>query len=214
MRIETKLRGSKVLAGLVIACAAAACGGSPEPGLARGEALFDTCVPCHGADGGGNQVLAAPSIAGLPQWYIERQLRKYQAGYRGAFPLDTAGIRMKSMSLSLDLPGDLESVAEYVATMARPVPDDVLGGNAQAGEATYQTCGACHGPDANGIEALNAPPLLGQSDWYMVAQLEKFKAGWRGMHPADTFGAIMRPNAMLLDAASMENVVSYIESLR
>jgi cytochrome c oxidase subunit 2 len=214
MRIETTLRGSKVLVGLVIASSAAACGGSPEPGLARGKALFDTCVPCHGADGGGNQVLAAPSIAGLPQWYIERQLRKFQAGYRGGSPLDTTGIRMKSMSLSLDLAGDVESVAEYVASMPRPEPDDVLDGNAQAGQATYQTCGACHGADGNGIEALQAPPLLGQSDWYMVAQLEKFKAGWRGSHPADTFGAIMRPNAMPLDEASMQNVSSYIESLR
>ena len=75
----------------------AACS-EPTPGVERGQALFDTCVPCHGANGQGNQVLGAPAIAGLPQWYVEAQLEKYQTGWRGAHPMDTVGIRMKSMT--------------------------------------------------------------------------------------------------------------------
>ncbi len=48
----------------------------------------------------------------------------------------------------------------------------------------------------------------------MVAQLQKFKKGWRGADPQDVTGATMRPNAMLLDDNGMQNVVSYIETLR
>jgi len=193
---------------------AAACNQAPTPGLARGEALFDTCVPCHGADGGGDLTLAAPSIAGLPQWYLEAQLRKFQAGHRGGTAFDTTGIRMKSMSWSLDLEGDLESVAEYVASLPAATPEVTVQGNVQAGQAAYQTCAACHGPGAQGMEALGAPPLVAQSDWYMIAQLRKFKSGQRGTDPADISGGTMRPNAMLLDDQAMQDVVAYIQTLR
>jgi len=199
---------------LLLALGAAACNRTPTPGLARGEALFDTCVPCHGSDGAGNQTLAAPSIAGLPRWYVQAQLEKFQVGHRGGTPFDTTGIRMKSMSRSLDLAGDLESVAEYVASLAPTSTAPTLeGGDAQAGQATYQVCAACHGPDGRGNEAVHAPPLAGQSDWYLVSQLHKFRAGWRGANPLDTWGAAMRPNALMLDDSAMANVVAYIQTL-
>jgi cytochrome c553 len=171
-------------------------------------------VPCHGADGGGDPTLAAPAIAGLPQWYVEAQLRKFQSGHRGGTAFDTTGIRMKAMSWSLDLDGDLESVAEYVAGLPRVAPAPTVQGNVQAGEAAYQTCAACHGPGAQGMEALGAPPLVGQSDWYSLAQLRKFKNGMRGADPEDITGGTMRPNAMLLDEQAMLDVVAYIQTLR
>ncbi len=209
------LSRSRLTPMVLVALSAAACNRAPAPGLARGEALFDTCVPCHGANGAGDQVLGAPAIAGLPRWYVEAQLAAFQAGHRGGAPFDTTGIRMKSMSWSLDLPGDLESVAEYVSTLAPTDPAPALeSGDPQAGQATYQLCAACHGPDGKGNEAVHAPPLAGQSDWYLLAQLHKFKAGWRGANPADTWGATMRPNALMLDDAAMANVVAYIQTLQ
>ena len=192
-----------------------ACDTTPEQGIARGDALYDTCAPCHGVQGGGNQELGAPPIAGLPQWYIEAQLEKFENGWRGAHPLDTVGIRMRSMANALDLDGDRTSVAQYVAQMPQMNPEPVLQvGDAQAGATPFQTCIACHGPDGTGIEAVNAPPLVGQADWYLLAQLRKFRAGWRGTHPQDISGATMRPNSLLLDDAAMENVVAYIQTLQ
>ena len=53
------------------------CAQTPGPGMVRGEQIFDTCFPCHGHDGLGNALLEAPAIAGLPRWYIERQLTNF-----------------------------------------------------------------------------------------------------------------------------------------
>lgn len=199
---------------ITILVGATACNNAPTPGIDRGEALYGTCVPCHGSAGQGNQTLGAPAIAGLPQWYIEEQLHKYQNSQRGAEPFDTVGLRMKSMSLSLDLEGDLESVAEYVAGMASVRAASTLeDGNAQMGQAAYAVCAACHGPNGDGNEALHAPPLKGQHDWYLVSQLQKFRSGWRGTAAGDTWGATMRPNTLTMSDEDMANVVAYIQTL-
>lgn len=199
----------------VVAIALAACNQAPTPGVARGEAVFATCQPCHGTQGHGNAELAAPNIAGLPAWYVKAQLEKFQAAHRGYSPWDTTGIRMKSMSWAIDLDGDVESVAEFIATLPRVPSEPTLeGGDAQAGQATFQTCAACHGADASGNEQLGAPPLKGQADWYMISQLHKFKNGWRGTDPADVSGGTMRPNSLILDDQAMANVVAYIQTLQ
>lgn len=206
-------RSFTALAGLLFV--AGACTSAPEPGLARGEAIYDTCVPCHGDAGEGNQELGAPAIAGLPQWYVESSLEKYENGWRGAHPMDTVGIRMRSMANALDLEGDRASVAEYVAGMPPVDVQPVLEvGDAQAGQQVFQTCIACHGPQGEGNQTVFAPPLVGQHDWYLLSQLQKFKRGWRGVNPNDTWGQTMRPNSLLLDDADMENVVAYIQTLR
>jgi cytochrome c553 len=199
---------------VVVLIGASACDTTPTPGIDRGEAVFDTCVPCHGSDGAGNQVLAAPAIAGLPQWYITAQLQKYQSAMRGANPFDTVGLRMKSMSLAIDLEGDLESVAEYVASMPSVTAASTLArGDAEAGQLAYGLCAACHGATGDGMEVLGAPPLKGQHDWYLVSQLQKYRSGWRGTAPGDIQGATMRPNALTMDDQAMEDVVAYIQTL-
>lgn len=128
--------------------------------------------------------------------------------------MDTVGIRMRSMANALDLEGDRASVSEYVAGMPAVAPEPVLEvGDAQAGQQVYQTCIACHGADARGNQTVFAPPLVGQHDWYLLSQLHKFRRGWRGVNPNDTWGQTMRPNSMLLSDADMEDVVAYIQSL-
>lgn len=194
---------------------AAACNTAPTPGLARGEALWDTCVPCHGPDGGGDQRLAAPAIAGMEQWYIEAQLTKFQKGHRGYHQDDMPGLRMRPMSRSLMLEGDLTSVAEYVAKMPKVPQEHTVKGDAAAGQGSFATCAACHGQKAEGNQAMNAPSLSDKSDWYLVTQLHNFKHGLRGAHPDDSTGATMRPMAgTLADDAAIQNVVAYIGTLK
>ena len=209
-----RLRSMLVSAG-VVAGVVAGCGGAPEQGIARGKDLFDTCVPCHGADGGGNALLRAPVIAGLPTWYLEAQLTTFQAGHRGYSAFDTVGIRMKTMSWSLDLEGDIGSVAEYVASLAKPArAAATVTGDAAAGQVSFALCASCHGADGSGSEVLRGPPLAGQADWYLLTQLKKFRSGERGTRPGDVWGGAMRPNAMALDDAAMANVISYIQTLK
>ena len=87
-------------------------------------------------------------------------------------------------------------------------------GDAVKGKTLYATCGACHGANAEGMEALNAPKLAGQEPWYIIRQLQNFKTGVRGTNPKDTYGMQMAPMAQLLtNDQAMEDVAAYIQSI-
>ena len=205
---------------LMTLCAAAwlaGCAQTPGPGLARGQELFTNCVPCHGKDGHGNATLDAPEIAGLPKWYIERQLLDFQTSMRGAHPQDSTGARMRPMARALYRPGDVASVAEFVATLKPSVPQWTgMHGDTAAGRTRYQSvCITCHQEDGSGNEALGAPPLTRQFDWYMLGQIEKFKGGMRGAHPEDAMGAQMAAMSQTLDdTTAMHDVIAYIRTLQ
>lgn len=187
----------------------------PEPGPERGAAMFDTCSPCHGEEGLGNPALGAPAIAGLPRWYVQGQLEKFQQGIRGKHPGDLEGMRMRPMAVSLNHEGDIESIAQHVASLPAPTEfERTVEGNAGAGARAYTLCATCHGPQGQGMEALGAPPIVQLDDWYLLAQLEKFRSGARGTDPRDTWGATMRPNALALTDEGMRDVVTYIRTLR
>jgi cytochrome c553 len=194
---------------------AAACDATPPPvGMERGAELYETCQPCHGNSAVGNPEIAAPAIAGLPQWYIEDQLRGFQTGFRGDHASDLPGLRMRPMALSLTREGDIESVAQYVASLDPAYPASTLHGNAGAGAASYAVCVACHGADGRGIQDLHAPPIVQLDDWYLFNQLRNFRLGARGAHPADTWGATMRVNSLALTDQAMQDVIAYVQTLR
>jgi uncharacterized protein len=194
---------------------AAACDATPPPvGMARGEALFDNCAPCHGDAATGDPDIAAPAIAGLPQWYLADQLRGFQAGYRGKHPSDLPGLRMRPMAVTLTRDGDIESIAEYVASLDPVYPASTLHGNAGAGADSYVLCATCHGADGRGNPDLHAPPIAQMDDWYLLNQLRNFKSGARGGDFADTWGVTMRVNSFLLDEQGMQNVIAYVQTLR
>ena len=205
------------LAALLAAAWLAGCADTPGPGLARGEQIYDTCKPCHGKDGLGNPSLDAPAIAGLPRWYLESQLSHFMTSMRGAHPQDMEGARMRPMARTLYRAGDVASVSEYVATFSGRVPvPSMAKGDTAKGRAHYQTvCVACHQEDGSGNEALGAPPLTHQYDWYMMSQLSKFKNGMRGAHPDDAMGAQMAAMAGTLeDTTAMHDVVAFIRTLQ
>jgi cytochrome c oxidase subunit 2 len=87
-------------------------------------------------------------------------------------------------------------------------------GDAAAGEGQYIVCAACHGQNGEGMQALNAPKLAGQSEWYLRRQIENYKAGLRGAHEDDLYGRTMAPmaNALATDEA-ISNVIAHIQSM-
>ncbi|WP_141735419.1 c-type cytochrome [Oligoflexus tunisiensis] len=181
----------------------------------RGERTYKLCTYCHGEQGEGRQDLAAPAIAGLPEWYLKAQLTKFYEGVRGTHPRDLGGMRMRPMAKSLFTnQNDIEAVSKFVAALPRPKLEPTVKGRPIKGQTAYQVCISCHGENGQGNQALNAPPLAGSSDWYLLSQLHNFKAGIRAGDPAkDPTGATMRPMAALLSPESMLDVVSYINVL-
>ena len=89
-----------------------------------------------------------------------------------------------------------------------------VAGDPATGAALYAVCAACHGAQAEGNPALNAPKLSGQQDWYLRRQLQQFKNGARGTNENDAYGKMMAPMAATLaDDTAINNVVAYIKTL-
>jgi cytochrome c oxidase subunit II len=96
----------------------------------------------------------------------------------------------------------------YSETRAR------VAGNAAAGQVSYAVCSACHGAQAQGNQALNAPKLSSQAGWYLATQLRHFNQGIRGASDKDIYAKQMIPMAATLaDDTAIRNVIAYINSL-
>jgi len=183
--------------------------------VARGEALFKTCTPCHGTVGEGRDYATAPSVAGLPQWYVEAQIMKFQTGARGAHPADLDGLRMRPMSRALFGDEDRAAVAAYIGQLPPVASAHSVDGDAEKGKALYIPCIACHGPEGQGNQALGGPPLTNMTDWYLESSIHKFKDGLRGADASkDPSGALMRTMAMTLtNDQAVRDVVAYLRTL-
>jgi len=188
---------------------------SEEVDMDRAAELYELCVQCHGEDGGGSPLALAPAIAGLSRWYVELQLGNFQHGFRGMSPKDVGGLRMYPMSLAVKKEEDVQALAAYVASLPPVYPEpEVHGGDASRGKQLYVTCQACHGAQAEGMEAVGGPNLRVSSDWYLLKQLQNYKQGIRGTNPGDAAGMRMRPMSMTLaDDQAMKDVVAYIMTL-
>ena len=155
-----------------------------------GDQLFAACTRLpRRRTARATRALKAPSIAGLPAWYVEAQLTKFKTGVRGAHPDDVEGLRMRPMSRQMTNAAEVKSVAGYVASMQRPKKQapSLTGGDAATGAgAATRSARRATGPTGQGNEQLKAPPIAGQYDWYLLAQLKKFKGGIRGTNPPDT----------------------------
>ena len=183
---------------------------------AKGKARFAVCQACHGVDGMGNKALNSPKIAGQEPWYLERQLKNFKAGIRGADPKDKYGMQMRPMALTLADDQSIRDMAAYVSNI--PVERAVvktIKGNLEAGKAAYVMCQACHGSAGEGNKTLNSPRLAGLQDWYVARQLKNFKSGIRGTKNGDMFGMQMRPMAMTLaNDEAINNVAAYIATFK
>jgi len=174
---------------------------------------YTFCTVCHGAEGNGNVAINAPKIAGIEPWYLKRQLQQFRAGARGTKSTDLPGMEMQPVGMQLDDP-TIEKVAAYVSTFSPKAPPVTVTGDAKRGKSLYATCSGCHGTRGEGKAELKSPALAGQTDWYLVTQLERFRAGERGFMPEDEQGTQMRAaSAVLPDTAAVHDVVAYINTL-
>lgn len=206
---------------LGLGLAVLAAGGLAAPAGAqsdRGAQIFQFCAQCHGADATGNEQFLAPNLTGLPEWYLLAQLENFRAGLRGMHPDDVSGLRMMPMARIFrgeTAETDMQAVVAHIAALPEKTPAPALsGGDAARGAQLYQVCAACHGPDGQGMQALNAPPLTQESDWYLLSSLQRYKEGIRSNDPRNANAQIMKGMAATLaDEQAMKDVIAYIRSL-
>lgn len=178
-----------------------------------GESLYNTqCRACHQSNGGGNEALKAPAIAGLNADYIQRQLQHFRDGLRGDRPDDAQGTLMAGIAKTLS-DEQIGALAQHMAAQpfvaaAAPPPPEGFGARN-----IYSACASCHGGNADGVDSLGAPRLAGQHSWYLKAQLEKFRNGVRGAHAEDTHGQQMRSMALKLKPDEIETIIRYVGNL-
>ena len=184
--------------------------GSPGAAIWR-----EQCSACHGAAGEGNAVLGAPALTQLSAEYLDRQLRHFINGVRGAHPDDGAGKRMALSVANLD-EANVAGLATLIATELPPArPASTNSGDASRGEDYYvNICSACHGGNAQGNDALGAPALAGLNDWYLRSSYQSYLDGVRGSHPDDFYGAQMsRLAPALADRDDIDDVIAFIATL-
>ena len=95
----------------------------PPTGAKRGAVLFDSCTACHGADGGGNADINVPGIAGMPEWYLRKQLTNFDKGWRAYHVDDYDGLRMRPMLLAVR-ESNSDGTRDDIGTAANKSGDD------------------------------------------------------------------------------------------
>ena len=189
-----------------------------EPPAELGPILYrNFCTQCHGAQGEGNGLLQAPSIAGLPAWYVRAQVLNFKEGRRGTDSSQPHAMLMASIAKVLTSE-HIEAVADTVARL-KPVPPATEKKPSAAtlaqGRLLYEErCMECHRYNGTGEIVFGSAPLLGLQEWYLSGQLRKFKNGQRGTVITDTNGAKMVAAAQHIESEqALLAVVAYILTL-
>ena len=189
---------------------------SRTPGnLSAGQQSYAVCASCHGQNGEGNRDMNAPKLAGLQPWYIERQLRYYTEGVRGADAEDSFGQMMAPMANMVNSESARRNVAAYIDSLPHTPSNPTITGDAERGQRIYSAnCASCHGADGKGSWATDAPALAGMDDWYLAVQLENYRNGVRGAHRDDDYGYQMTSMVKAMRTQKQQDdVIAYINTL-
>jgi len=87
---------------------------SIEANVDLGHSLYQGCIACHGPEAQGNQMMGAPRLAGLNDWYLVIQLNHFLRGNRGTESGDVYGQQMKAASNMLSSEQDIANIAAYI----------------------------------------------------------------------------------------------------
>jgi len=184
---------------------------------ATGQQIYASCAACHGTRAEGNPSLGAPALAGQHLAYLQRQLLNFRTGLRGSHKDDSYGAQMRAASqVSLRDEKAIAAVATYIAALPRTDMKPAGKFDARNGNNLYQgKCGACHGGQAEGNEALSAPRLAGLDAAYLKRQHRNFGKGLRGAQPQDRYGRQMAlMAATLASERDLDDVIGHIHAVK
>jgi cytochrome c553 len=180
-----------------------------RPSLLHGQALFDdTCIACHGPDGGGQPNGRVPAIAAQSSQFLIRQLVDYRHGRRLDPRMEHSTGRHRLVDAQ-----DIADVAAYVSQLPPTRAADVGAGNhlPEAKSMYERACVPCHGDSAAGDASSAVPRLAGQHFGYLVRQMHNATAGRGGQRRM-----FPREHAMLLqrfDDAELIDLADYLSRL-
>ena len=87
--------------------------------LKRGADYYSNlCGACHGPAAEGIELLQAPALTGVDDWYLQRQFIHFRDGIRGADEGDKYGYQMAIMADSLPDEAVLRDVLAYIQSLA------------------------------------------------------------------------------------------------
>jgi cytochrome c oxidase subunit 2 len=176
-----------------------------------GKALYAPCVACHGPHGEGNTALNSPGVAGQSESYLIRQLWDFKKGNRGAAEGDTIGAQMRPMAMALPDGQAIANVAAYLASLPASKPAATVEGDVDSGHKLYMSkCGACHGGQGWGNEALYTPRLTIIGDSYLIRQVKNFQNGLRGAHQDAQFGKQMAMMAKVVTEDELFDIAAFL----
>lgn len=176
-----------------------------------GKSLYSTCIACHGESGEGNAELFAPGLAGQSESYMVRQIWDFKKRKRGAGPDDAIGAQMLTMADTLADGKAVADVAAYLASLPANKPPATIEGNAENGQKQFTSkCGACHGGQGWGNEALFTPKLTVIGDSYIVRQVKNFQNGVRGTHQDAKYGKQMAMMAKVVSEQELNDIVAFL----
>lgn len=168
-----------------------------------GAGAENACIACHGLAGEGDGAFT-PRLAGIDAGYLERQLIAYADGRRSHPQMSYIAQKIGSR--------ERRAVAEYYASIAPPA-GAIPASRGDLAAALYHRgdparglapCAACHGEQGEGIGPAN-PPLAGQPQGYLAAQLELWRQSRRRSDPGD----IMLHVSQLLNPEEIAALAAY-----
>jgi cytochrome c553 len=144
---------------------------------------WDRCAECHGLDGAGNHI-KFPRLAGQKADYIVKQLHDFRSGRR-----TNDGGQMQKTATEVS-EADYPRVAHWFASQTPPWPKSTLDIEPdlerarklwRAGADGLDACLTCHSAAALGMldRAIMGPRIAGQRDFYLVKELQDYRAGRR-----------------------------------
>ncbi len=138
-------------------------------GAVAGRDVFASCASCHLADASGRPDGSIPRLAGQRAAILQRKLERLASG-EVDLPV------MAGFAASLQ-PAEITAVSTWLAGLPDPAPRDPPAG---AGALLYAgSCLPCHGPQAEGQDALGAPRLCGQHAPYLLRRMQDSAQGAR-----------------------------------
>ena len=85
--------------------------------IEKGKETYIVCAYCHGQQGEGIKAMNAPRMAGMTDWYLERQLQNFKKGIRGQHPEDYYGKQMGFMARILQDDKKIRDLVAYMNTL-------------------------------------------------------------------------------------------------